>query len=389
MCNSVRFYFIIVRRILKYMNASSSDSELPRSVGRTEDEPAAAATPATPVATAAPTATTAPATTATTTSAAIAALPRWRGLPWVAALLTMIFWASSFVVIRDVGEHFSPGPMGLLRGGSAAIVLSALMLFRRPKLPRGKLVWLILVLWGAAWFAAYVVVLNAAERSIDAGTASMIVNIAPLIIAVFAGIFLGEGLPKRLLVGITVSLFGIGMITAASFTGFFTIGGLALSLTAALLYAACVLLQKHFLSRADSVTVTWMGILVGTAACLVFTPGLVAEAAQAPIGMTLQVVYLGVIPTALAFNLWGYALRFLPAGMLSSSSLLVPAIVVVLAWLLLGEVPPPLAAAGGVLCLAGAACAIGPQIVRSLRTKSDEPAASSQHTPSSEVASQI
>ncbi|TNM56730.1 DMT family transporter [Brevibacterium sediminis] len=296
-----------------------------------------------------------------------------RVLPWIAALLTMTFWASSFVVIRDAGEFFSPGPMALLRGASAAVVLSAWMLFRRPRFSSGMVVWLILVLWGVAWFSAYVVVLNAAERSIDAGTASMIVNIAPLIIAVFAGLVFGEGLPKRLLIGIIVSLLGIGLITAASFTGFFTVGGLVLSLVAAVLYAACVLLQKHFLSGEDSVTVTWMGILIGALVSLVFAPGLIDEVATAPIEMTLQIIYLGVVPTAIAFNLWGYALKHLPAGLLSSSSLLVPAIVVVMAWIVLGEVPPPLAAVGGVLCLAGAAAAIGPQIIGALRPSPAQP----------------
>ncbi|UVI36017.1 DMT family transporter [Brevibacterium spongiae] len=298
-----------------------------------------------------------------------------RGLPWIAALLTMTFWASSFVVIRDAGEAFSPGPMALLRGASAALVLSVWMLFRRPRFPSGKVTWLIMILWGVAWFAVYVVVLNAAEKSIDAGTAAMIVNIAPLIIAVFAGLVLGEGLPKRLIIGIIVSLLGIGMITAATFTGFFTVGGLVLSLVAALLYASCVLLQKHFLSREDSVTVTWAGIFVGALASLVFAPALVTEVAAAPLNMTLQVVYLGVVPTAIAFNLWGYALKHLPAGLLSSSSLVVPAIVVLLAWIVLGEVPPPLAAAGGVLCLAGAATAIGPQIAGALRRSRSQPSA--------------
>lgn len=288
-----------------------------------------------------------------------------RVMPWIAALLTMVFWASSFVVIRDAGDHYSPGPMSLLRMGAAVIVLSAWMVFRRPKFPTSKLAWVITLVWGVAWFAGYTVILNAAERSIDAGTAAMIVNIAPLIVAIFAGIFFGEGLPWKLFVGIAVSLAGIVLITVASFSGAVTVGGLLLSLTAAILYAASVLLQKRFLSRDDSVTVTWAGILTGTLACLVFTPGLIAEVAHAPVGITGQVIYLGVIPTAVAFNLWGYAIRHLPAGLLSSSSLLVPAIVVVLAWLILGEVPPPLAALGGVLCLLGAAFAIVPQVIKS------------------------
>ncbi|WP_244195268.1 EamA family transporter [Brevibacterium iodinum] len=61
-----------------------------------------------------------------------------RVLPWIAALLTMTFWASSFVVIRDAGEFFSPGPMALLRGASAAVVLSVWMLFRRPDSPPAR-----------------------------------------------------------------------------------------------------------------------------------------------------------------------------------------------------------------------------------------------------------
>lgn len=293
-----------------------------------------------------------------------------RILPWIAALLTMVFWASSFVVIRDAGDYFSPGPMSLLRMGAAVIVLSAWMLFRRPKFPRSKLAWGITILWGVGWFAGYTVILNAAERSIDAGTAAMIVNIAPLIVAILAGVFLGEGLPWKLIVGIAVSLGGVALITIASFSGVVTVGGLLLSLAAAVLYAASVLLQKQFLSREDSVTVTWAGILAGTLACLVFTPDLFAEAAQAPVGITVQVIYLGVVPTAIAFNLWGYAIRYLPAGVLSSSSLLVPAIVVVLAWWILGEVPPPLAALGGVLCLLGAAFTIVPQMLRSTTVRS-------------------
>lgn len=255
--------------------------------------------------------------------------------------------------------------MSLLRMGAAAAVLSAWMLFRRPKFPTSRMTWLIMLIWGIAWFAGYTVVLNAAERSIDAGTAAMIVNIGPLLVAVFAGLLLGEGLPGRLLVGIVVSMVGIGMITIASFTGVFTIGGMLLSLTAAILYVACVVLQKRFLSRDDSVTVTWGGILAGTLACLAFAPGLIAEVSHAPVEITVQVIYLGMVPTALAFNLWGYAIRFLPAGVLSSSGLLVPAIVVVLAWLLLGEVPPPLAALGGVLCLVGAGFTIIPQMLGS------------------------
>ncbi len=57
------------------------------------------------------------------------------------------------------------------------------------------------VICGVLWFGAYNVALNAAERRVDAGTASLLVNVAPLFIAILAGRALKEGI-GRLLVAV-------------------------------------------------------------------------------------------------------------------------------------------------------------------------------------------
>ena len=44
---------------------------------------------------------------------------------------------------------------------------------------------------GVLWFGLYNVALNAAETRIDAGTAAMLVNVGPILIAIFAGLILG------------------------------------------------------------------------------------------------------------------------------------------------------------------------------------------------------
>ncbi|SFL15563.1 DMT family transporter [Geodermatophilus ruber] len=66
-------------------------------------------------------------------------------------------------------------------------------------------------------------------------------------------------------------------------------------------------------------------------------------------------VYLGVVPTALAFSTWAYALARTDAGKLGVTTYLVPPLVIALGWLLLDEVPPALAVVGGAVCLAGVA----------------------------------
>jgi drug/metabolite transporter (DMT)-like permease len=59
--------------------------------------------------------------------------------------------------------------------------------------------------YGVLWLAVYSVALNEAERRVDAGTAAMLVNTGPILIAIFAGMFLHEGFPPRLFAGYAVA----------------------------------------------------------------------------------------------------------------------------------------------------------------------------------------
>jgi drug/metabolite transporter (DMT)-like permease len=88
---------------------------------------------------------------------------------------------------------------------------------------------------------------------------------------------------------------------------------------------------------------------------LPFVAQLVSQAAAAPVSATLMVVYLGVVPTALAFTTWAYALNRTTAGKLGVTTYIVPVLVVLMSWAFLGETPRPLAYLGGVLCLVGVA----------------------------------
>ena len=72
-------------------------------------------------------------------------------------------------------------------------------------------------------------------------------------------------------------------------------------------------------------------------------------------GAISGLLYLGIVPTALAFSTWAYALARTSAGSLGISTYLVPPLTIVIAWVLLGEVPALLALAGGVVCLGGVA----------------------------------
>lgn len=283
-------------------------------------------------------------------------------VPVLMVAVTVVLWASAFVVIRAVGEDLPPGPLALGRTLVGAAALTVFVTFRavrtgvRPVLPRGRTL-VVLVLWGAAWFGGYSLALNAAELRLDAGTTALLVNVSPLLVGLFAGLLLGEGFPARLLIGMSVALLGVVAIASATWTGRGDAIGVLLALLAAVLYASSVIVQKRLLIRVDALTVTWLGCLVGAAVCLPFAPGLIAALGSAPPSAVLGVVYLGVFPTAIAFVTWGYALARMSAGRLAASTYVVPPLVVLMSWVLLAEAPAILALAGGAVCLAGVAIA--------------------------------
>ncbi|MFD1824129.1 MULTISPECIES: DMT family transporter [Mumia] len=283
-----------------------------------------------------------------------------RDLSFAALVVTVVLWASAFVGIRAIGETFSPGALSLGRLLVAALALSVLFVprqlsaTRREAMPRGRTAWLILG-YGVLWFGAYNIALNAGERHIDAGTAAMLVQLGPIIIAVIAGLFLGEGFPRTLVLGLAVAFSGVALIALGGDGSGNELVGVVLCVLAAVLYAAGVLLQKPVMGSVSPLLVTWLGCVIGVVVCLPFVGQLVAEARDASTGAILGVAYLGLFPTALAFTTWAYALRRVGAGPASATTYAAPATAILLSWLFLSEVPTALGFTGGVLCLLGVA----------------------------------
>lgn len=277
-------------------------------------------------------------------------------LALIAALTTVVLWASAFVGIRAASADLTAGPLALGRLLVGSIALGLLVASRGFVRPSRRDA-LLIIASGLLWFAFYNVALNEAERNVDAGTASMLTNMGPILVAVFAGLFLGEGFPPRLMAGIGVAFIGAIVIafasTSAPVPGGNATLGIVLCLAAAVAYAGGVTLQKPAVRAVPAAQVTWMACLTGAIACLPFLPGLVTDVSAAQPASVAWMVYLGLFPTAIGFTTWAYALNRTTAGRLGSTTYLVPPIVIVMSLFVLGEVPPVLSIAGGVLCIAG------------------------------------
>lgn len=174
----------------------------------------------------------------------------------------------------------------------------------------------------------------------DAGTTAMLVNIGPILIALMAGVLLGEGFPRWLLIGAVVAFAGamlIGFATAGVSEGGADLIAVLLCVVAAVTYATGVLAQKPVPRRLPGLQVTWLACTVGAVVCVPFLPRLVEQVAEAPAGATWGVIYLGLVPTAMAFRTWAYALARTNAGRLGVSTYLVPPLTIGMSALLLGR----------------------------------------------------
>jgi len=226
----------------------------------------------------------------------------------IAALVTVMLWGSAFVGIRAAGEALSPGALALGRLVVSFAILGTVALVRREPLPQRRDLMTIAV-YGVLWLAVYSVTLNAAERRVDAGTAAMLINTGPILIAVLAGIFLREGFPRGLFAGCAVAFGGCIMIGFALTQSATRAGlGILLCVVAALAYSFAVVVQKPVLARVSAFQVTWLGVAAATVACLPFAPALATEATKADATAIGWTIYLGAFPTALGFATWTFAL---------------------------------------------------------------------------------
>ena len=105
---------------------------------------------------------------------------------------------------------------------------------------------------GVLWFGIYNVALNAGEQHVDAGTAVMLIQVSPVLVALLAAIFLNERFTLYLGLGLALAFGGVALIATASgdSNGDRSVLGVVLCLVAAVVYSISLVLQKPLVATA-------------------------------------------------------------------------------------------------------------------------------------------
>jgi DME family drug/metabolite transporter len=164
--------------------------------------------------------------------------------------------------------------------------------------------------------------------------------LAPVIVVLLAAFFLRERVTRRILLALVGALVGTALLTGAP-SGQKAFGsllvGVLLSLASAATYAMVILLARMLSGRYHSLQVNVVSFAIGTLlllACSLLTTPLVLSY---PTTGWLLLLYLGVVPTALAYMLFQVGMCSTPATLTSILTFCEPLTAAILAWLLFGE----------------------------------------------------
>lgn len=289
---------------------------------------------------------------------AAATTPRLDRLKLVAAAtIVLLSWAGAYVAIGSAARELSPAPFALARIGGGALALLAFLPFvRGASLTLPPLRDLpALAAMALLAFPIYHVAINAGQRVVSPGIASVLIATLPIFAAIIARFTLGERPGGRGWIGIAIAFSGVALLVTIRNGRFDLEPAALLVLVSALSGSGYMVIQRQLTRRYSGLQLTVWGMWLGALMLTPFAPKLATEIRLVSHEALLSIAYLCVLPTALAYLLWAYVLKMLPAARATSLLYVVPPITFVAAWLITGTVPGAMEIASSVIVIAGVA----------------------------------
>ena len=268
--------------------------------------------------------------------------------------LFILFWASGFPITRFGLEYTEPFTLLAVRSALNVALVTAALPFLKVRWPRS---------WGEAGHiavsglllqTAYLgCMMTALDEGVSQGVAALIAGMQPLLTAAIVGRVLGERVTRRQWTGFVLGFGGLALVMAERVTvGAGTVIGFAAIALTPIFITAGSLYQKRFCADMD--LRSGMIIQHTVAGCANFAIALMIESRAVAWGAEIAfvLVWLVLLLSIAATNLYYILLRRGEAARVSSLFYLTPPTAVVMGYLTYGEM-------FGVTALIGFAVAVG------------------------------
>lgn len=264
--------------------------------------------------------------------------PSW--LPVVGLIAAMLIWGSSYVAMKFALLAYHP----LLVVFGRMAIATLIFLGIRKKLggfPYRRGDWKYLGLMALCEPCLYFVFESYALTYTSASQAGIVTALLPVSVTLVAGLFLGERTTVSAIAGFGMAVGGIIIMTLASTATLNApnpLLGNLLEAVAMLCATGYTVLARYLSTRYSPWCLTAIQMSIGT---LFFSPVLILPSASVPVSLPLvpsfAILYLGSCVSVLAYSLYNYGLRHIPASRASGYVNLIPVFAVLLGWLLFDE----------------------------------------------------
>ena len=256
-----------------------------------------------------------------------------RLIHWLAMLLLVIVWGSSFILIKRGLTSFSSMEVGALRIAISFLVLSPLAWKHFRKIPRNKLIFFILA--GVIGNGLPPFLFAKAQTVIDSFMAGVLNSLTPLFTLLVGVLFFGIRTRWINVMGVFLGLSGaVGLLAAANGTEVNSVWYGLFAVAAAVCYAINMNLIKNFLSGFGALTITTVAftfigipslVYLFTGSDFVFTmktdPG-----AWANLG---YISILAILGTAVAMVIHNWLIKQTSALFTSTVTYMMPAVSII------------------------------------------------------------
>jgi drug/metabolite transporter (DMT)-like permease len=264
----------------------------------------------------------------------------------------VLFGGLNSIGVRQTVHELAPFWGATIRFGMAGVIMAVVAVATRRSFPRGRGL-IGAMLYGAVGIAGFYAFLYQGLRETSAGTAQVLVALAPLFTFFLAIAHGQERFRPQGLAGALIALAGVAIIFADRVSANVPIGSMALLVLGAVCTAEAGVIIK-WTPRSDPFATNAVGMLTGTALLFLLSV-LVGEPLAMPAqpATLIAIAYLIVFGSVGMFGLYVYALRRWTASAVSYMALLLPLVTVTAAAILTGERVTPSFLAGGAVILAG------------------------------------
>jgi len=271
----------------------------------------------------------------------------------------VVIWGNAFVAIRHAVQFMTPIELAAARFLPVVLILGSwLLICDRDGL--WQLVhsdWPRLLLMSLVGVTTYHLAINTGQTRVPAGTASLIVAFSPAVAAILAAIFLHERITLLKVCGLIVSFVGlVVVVTFGQGIQFDTrnLGYYLLVLLAACAWGSYSVLGQSLLSGHPQMRVMAASLsLGGLPLVLLAPPDVWPRLLNLPVRAWVDIAFLSLLCTVLAYVFWLQGIRYLGAARVASFNYLFPLLAVLGGAVLLGERITWGQVGGGALILAG------------------------------------